>query len=150
MKGGRPLDYIKMAKELFNDMGSVRRVNSQKSINESLQGEAFVLYYIAKRGGDVQPGEIGSEMNVSTARIAAALNSLEKKGLITRQIDTTNRRHILVSITPEGKRTAEEHQKFALENVAKMLELLGEQDAREYVRITRKLAELLRSNKVKI
>ncbi|MCL2153435.1 MAG: MarR family transcriptional regulator [Oscillospiraceae bacterium] len=144
------MDYIKLATALFNDMGSVRRVNSQKSINESLHGEAFVLHYIAKRGGDVQPGEIGSEMNVSTARIATALNSLEKKGLITRQIDTTNRRHILVGITPDGKRTAEEHQKFVLENVAQMLELLGEQDAKEYVRITRKLAELLRNNKVKL
>ena len=137
------MDYVKLAAELFNDMGNIRRVKSQKSINESLQGEAFVLHYIAKRGGDVQPGEIGSEMNVSTARIATALNSLEKKGLITRKIDTTNRRHILVGITQEGKKTAEEHQKFALENVAKMLELLGEQDAKEYVRIMRRLADLL-------
>ena len=141
------MDYIKLAAELFSDMGNVRKVKSQKSINESLHGESFVLHYIAKRGGDVQPGEIGGEMNVSTARIATALNSLEKKGLITRQIDTTNRRHILVSITQEGMKTAEENQKNALENVAKMLELLGEHDAKEYVRIMRKLAELYHNNK---
>ena len=138
------MDYVKLAAELFSYMGNVRRVKSQKHINESLQGEAFVLHCVAKRGGDVQPGEIGGEMNVSTARIATALNSLEKKGLITRQIDTSNRRHILVGITPEGIKKEEEHQKTALEKLAKMLELLGEDDAREYVRIMRRLAELLR------
>ena len=137
------MDYTKLAAELFGGMVNIRKVKSQKKINESLHGEAFVLHYIATHKTEVQPGEIGHEMNVSTARIATALNSLESKGLITRQIDTKNRRHILVKITPEGTRLAQEHQEIVLENVAKMLELLGERDALEYVRITQKLAELI-------
>jgi DNA-binding MarR family transcriptional regulator len=99
------------------------------------------------RGGNVQPGEISHEMNVSTARIATALNSLEKKGFISRQIDTNNRRNILVGITQAGKESAEEHRKKALKNLAEMLALLGEHDAKEHVRITKKLAKLLSGNK---
>ncbi|MCL2160083.1 MAG: winged helix DNA-binding protein [Oscillospiraceae bacterium] len=137
------MDYMKLAAELFCDMGNIRRVKSQRNIHESLHGEAFVLHYISMRDTEVQPGEIGREMNVSTARVATALNSLENKGLITRQIDTKNRRHILVEITPNGKKLAGDHQKIVLENVAKMLELLGERDALEYARITQKLAKLI-------
>ena len=137
------MDYINLAAELFSDMGKVRKLKSQRNINELLHGEAFVLHYIFKRGGDVQPGEIGNAMNVSTARIAAALNSLEKKGLITRRIDTANRRNILVAITQAGVKLAEDHRRIALESIAKMLELLGEHDAKEYVRIMQKLAQLL-------
>jgi len=137
------LDYFELAIELLNGMQSLHKVKSQRNINEAMQGETFVLKYIAHHNGDVLPGEIGQKMDVSSARIAAALNSLEKKGLITRQINTSDRRQILVGITKEGKDLAEKHQKTVLEAIAKMLELLGEHDAKEYVRIMKKLAEII-------
>ena len=137
------MDYVNLAMELFSDMGNMRKVRSQRVLNDLLQGEVFVLQYIAKSHGEVQPGEISIEMNVSTARIATALNSLEKKGLITRRIDTNNRRHIIVGITPEGEALAEEQRRNAYGIIAKMLESLGEHDAVEYVRIMRKLTRLL-------
>lgn len=137
------MDYFELAIELLNGMQSLHKVKSQRNINEAMQGETFVLKYIAHHNGDVLPGEIGQKMDVSSARIAAALNSLEKKGLITRQINTSDRRQILVGITKEGKDLAEKHQKTVLEAIAKMLELLGEHDAKEYVRIMKKLAEII-------
>ena len=133
------MDYEKLAAELVSGMIAFRRGKIQRNIDESMHGEAFVLWYIVRRGGDVNPGEIGQQMNVSTARVATALNNLEKKGLITRTIDPNNRRHILVGITPEGKELAESHQKSALRTMSKMLEFLGEQDAKDYVRIMKKL-----------
>lgn len=137
------MDYNALAAEFLKNMGSVRKAKVQKNIHEALQGEGVVLHYIASHGDEVQPGEISQKMNVSTARIATTLNSLEKKGLITRQIDTSNRRQILVRITQKGKDFAETHRKTILGVAANMLELLGEQDAKEYVRITKRLAEIL-------
>jgi len=137
------MDYSQLAAELLLKMQALRKMKPQKNIHESLQGESFVLHYIAHHGSDVLPGEISSEMDVSSARVAAALNSLENKGLITRQIDRNDRRRILVRLTPEGKETADRHQRKVVEGAAKMLALLGEDDAREYVRITGRLAEML-------
>jgi DNA-binding MarR family transcriptional regulator len=143
--GGHVMDYFDLAVELLNCMQNIHKLKSQKNISEamrgeSMRGEAFVLHYIALRGCEVLPGEIGQEMDVSSARIAAALNSLEKKGLITRRIDLNDRRKILVSITGEGKDTAEKQQQAMLEFTAEMLEKLGAHDAQEYVRIMKKLA----------
>lgn len=86
-------------------------------------------------------------MDISSARIAAALNSLDKKGLITRQIDTNDRRRILIELTPAGTDAAEQQSRTILEDTTKMFNLLGEQDAKEYVRITSRLAKLVLKDK---
>ena len=140
------MNYTQLATELLNKMQALRRAKPHKHMSEALQGEAFVLQYIAQHGKDVLPGEISAEMDVSSARIAAALNKLESKGLITRQIDLTDRRKILVSITQDGEALAAKHQETVTKEAAKMLELLGEEDAKEYIRITGKLAEKLPKN----
>lgn len=137
------MDYVELATEFLAKMSGLQRAKFNKSINETVQGEGFVLAYIALQGGDVLPSEIGHKMGVSTARVAMALNSLEKKGLITRKIDVRDRRKILVGLTLEGKFLAEKNYRTAVDAVAKMLVLLGEHDAREYVRITARLVELL-------
>lgn len=137
------MDYSELAAELLRSMHALRRFKPQRNINEAIQGETFVLGYIVHHGGEVLPGDISQEMDVSSARIAAALNSLEKKGLVTRQIDTNDRRKIIVGITQEGRNLAGKHNQAALGVAVKMLECLGEHDAREYVRIMKKLAESL-------
>ena len=144
------MDYAALAEQMLEKMHVLRKASPQKHINESLQGEAFILRYISSHGVDVLPGEISGEMNVSSARIAAALNSLESKVLITRQIDPNNRRQILVNITPEGKAIAEKQQATVIEYASKMLALLGERDAREYVRITCKLANIMSTNHIEL
>jgi DNA-binding MarR family transcriptional regulator len=48
------------------------------------------------------PSEISDDLAVTRANISNLLNSLEKAGRIQRNFDPTNRRRILVSLTPEG------------------------------------------------
>jgi len=135
------VDYSILAAEMLEKMLSLRKAKPQRSMDEAMQGEAFVLHYIASHGGEVLPGEIGSKMNVSSARIAQALNSIEKKGFITREIDTNDRRKIIVKLTPEGKSEAKKHYEKVIGHMTEMLAALGENDAKEYVRITGRLAE---------
>ena len=137
------MDNTELANQMFKNMNTLRTVRAQRNIDEALQGESFVLRYIATHGeDDILPGEISQDMNVSTARIAQTLNSMEKKGLITRRIDENDRRKILIKLTPAGKELAEKNQQSVLEAAKKILDMLGEDDAKEYVRITSKLAEL--------
>ena len=144
------MDYPALATKLLDSMQALHKARPQKHINESLHGGAFVLRYIALHGGEVLPGEISGEMGVSSARIAAALNSLESKGLITRRIDPNDRRKILVGITPEGTALAQEQQQAVIQGASKMLALLGEHDAKEYVRITGRLAEIMSAHPIEL
>lgn len=136
------MDYEALAEKFLHSMFLIQKSGRQKRISESIRGETFVLFYIHEHGGSAVPGEISEIMNISSARIAAALNSLDKKGLITRQIDPSDRRRILVELTQKGKDMAEEHRRFGITDAANMLNLLGENDAHEFVRITAKLANL--------
>lgn len=139
------MDYNELALELLQNMQKMKNhAGPQKHIDEAMRGEHFVLQFIAFRKGNVLPSEISVEMGISSARIAATLKGLERKGLITRQIDTSDRRRILVNLTPQGEALAEEHYQKAVERTTKLLSLLGEHDAREYVRIIGRLAELFR------
>lgn len=135
------MDYEKLAREFMEIMHQMRRQKEQKQISDSMHGEHFVLFYISKHEGNVIPSEISNEMGISTARIAAALNSLEGKGLITRKIDVDDRRRILVNLTDSGHKQVEKHSENVLNVTIHMLQYLGEKDANEFLRIMRKFAE---------
>lgn len=136
------MDYSKLADEFLEQMHLFRKFEPQQKINESMRGEAFVLHHIAKNNDHIIPSEISDAMGISGARIAATLNSLQNKGCITRQIDPSDRRRILVSLTDKGREQEEAHRRMLTGTIEKMLRLLGEHDAKEYIRISLKMAEL--------
>jgi len=139
------LDYSGLAVDMLEQMRYLHGVGPQKSIDDVLQGETFVLLCIAHHGGETLPGAISAEMNVSSARIAQALNSTEKKGWITRKIDPCDRRRILVALTPAGNGVVEERMQMMHDLARKMLERLGKDDAKEYVRILGRLVDIFRN-----
>ncbi len=135
------MDYSILADEFMQKLYILNKARPMKRLNESMRGEMFVLHYLEHQDGPALPGDISGFMGVSTARIAVTLNNLEKKELITRQIDPEDRRRILVELTETGKKLAQTQQKEMRENLTQMIALLGEHDAREYVRISGKMAE---------
>lgn len=105
------------------------------------KGENFVLKVLYKRNEPVSPTELSECLNSTKARISAILNSLEKKGFISREIDKSNRRNIIVSLTKEGK-------KYIVGEIEKVYNLfesyfikIGEKDTSELIRIVNKIIE---------
>jgi len=138
------MDYHELAAELLSMMQAAQKARHQKKIKDSLQGEAFILHHIQEQfQGAVTPKGIANAIGVSPSRVAAALEDLENKGLITREIDRDDRRKILVKLTAEGQSVAEENKQDILRKTAILLSTLGEQDAKEYVRIMGRLAEAI-------
>lgn len=136
------VNYQALALELMAKMQAMHKAMRQKGIREKFQGEDFILQCLCEHGQEALiPKAISNEMGVSAARIAAALNDLEEKGLITRQIDKSDRRKILVKLTKNGRSVAEENRREFLQKIAALLSLVGEHDAKEYVRIMGRIAE---------
>lgn len=133
------MDYRELAVEFMQTSHSMHRRKGQKKINDSMQGESFVLFYISDKE-NVTPSDISNEMNISSARIAATLKSLENKGFIKRRIDVEDRRRILIDITAEGKEQVAKHNEMVMNTITNMLKFLGEEDAKEFLRILKKLS----------
>ena len=140
------MDYTKLAMEFLENMNTLRKANFQKSFSDSMRGEVFILQYISQHEGLVLPSAISHEMNISSARITAALNNMENKGLVTREIDKSDRRRILIQLTQAGKDLAAQHWQNHINHAIHMLSLLGEHDAQEYVRMTKKLASGIKTD----
>lgn len=134
------MDYTALAREYMDVLFQMRNRKASKKITDSMHGEHVMLTYLTQHGGSGIPSEISSELGISTARIAATLNSLEAKGLLTRRIDEQDRRRILVELTPLGRERETNHAKRIMEVVVHMLEDLGEHDATELLRIIKKLS----------
>ncbi|MFL0252893.1 MarR family winged helix-turn-helix transcriptional regulator [Clostridium neuense] len=134
------MDYESLAHDFMEVMHHMHGRNPQKRVNDSLHGENFVLSYISSHEGNVIPSDISNAMGATSARIAAALNSLEKKGLISRRIDVEDRRRILIDLTDAGREHVHEQNQKMMNFVTNMLKYLGEDDAKEYIRIMKKLA----------
>lgn len=135
------MDYERLAHEYMEVMYQMRGKNAQKRVNDSLHGENFVLSYISEHEGNVIPSDISNAMGITSARIAATLNSLEGKGMISRRIDVEDRRRILIDLTDAGREQVQKQKHMMISFVANMLQYLGEDDAKEYIRIMKKLAD---------
>ena len=136
------MDYSQLAEQFLTHGYENFRNGPQRRIDDSMRGENFVLIYLWQKQSCTLPSDLSAVMGVSTARIATALNGLEAKGLITRSIDTNDRRRILVDLTPAGRELAQQMRQGVLRHTALMFELLGEHDATEFVRIWGRLQEI--------
>ena len=130
------MDYEKLAEEFIRIFGKMERQKDRKKVADSMHGEKFILFFLSAHESSVIPSDISKEMGISSARIAAALNSLEEKGFITRRIDTDDRRRILVDLTKCGRTEVEKHKSEV------MMKYLGEHDAKELVRIMKRLSDV--------
>lgn len=130
-----------LAKEFIETMAKSHREEHANNMNDSMRGESMILQYIDSHSEKVSPSDISKAVGCSTARVAAALNSLEKKGMIEREMDPADRRRILVAMTKEGKRLTKEKTEMLLTVTSQMIEYLGEKDAKEYIRILKKLSD---------
>ena len=109
-----------------------------------MHGEIFILEHLDRKNKTMTPGELSAIMGGSSARTAIALRNLEQKGYIERDIDKTDRRKILVSITGEGQKLAREERETVLVKMRQILGELGEDDAKEYIRIIGRIVEITR------
>jgi len=136
------MNKIEEAVASLGEIMSSSRVNMMGQMSRSGKGELFILKYLYDKdtnGTEVIPSEISNVMHTSTSRISAALGALEKKGQIHREIDTSNRRNILVTITEEGrKRTVSEMEQIQGQMV-NIFTKMGEQNAVEFTRLLRLL-----------
>lgn len=138
------MDYRKLAEELADIKMKMVRFHGYGAIQSTTGGERFVLGYLATHGGKAGPKEMAVAMNVSTARIAAILKQLEQKALVQRRPDPADGRYTIVEILESGTRQYKRNREEFYQSAAFLLEEMGEKDAREYVRLEHRMAEILR------
>ncbi len=132
--------YRALAEEMVGYIGRLAGEPGSTHVDKITEGEHAVLGYLCTHR-DVRPGDLAEDLRFSSAHVAKTLRNLEAKGEITRVTDRSDRRKTLIYLNDSGRKRTEEGWNYAMNEIAKMLETLGEQDAREFVRLLGRLAE---------
>lgn len=132
-------NYEGLASELLQVNEALLRLPDQQMLARLTQGESFVLNYLLTHHRQTHPVDLSRGLMVSTARIAALLNRMEDKHLISRHPDPSNNRQVIVRLSAHGLEVIQHLREQAIHSAAQMLAELGPEDAQELVRIQKKL-----------
>ncbi len=98
----------------------------------------FVILRILQENGTVTAGQLAKEMNVSTARIASAINTLENKNYVRREKNDEDARKVTISITPQGDAVFNERKIKIEKMLAPVFENLTEEEIETFFAILKK------------
>lgn len=136
------MDYYELANQLISLRSKAPQIKIERTISQMGRGEALVINYLSSTKDNIYPKDISKALKLTTARIAAILKNLEKHGIITRTPDPLDNRQTVVKLTDMGLAMASARKEKLIQATARMLEALGEDDAKAYIRIQKKLIKL--------
>ena len=136
-------EYEALAKELMHSIDQHKKAPPHERISASMRGEMAVLRLLEHETQPLTAGEISRKLGMTTPRIAAVLGSLEKKGMILRQIDEHDKRRVLVILTDKGCKFCQQKKELVLGEMTRMLSQLGSEDAAHFVRIVKRIHEFM-------
>ncbi|MBQ7491094.1 MAG: MarR family transcriptional regulator [Clostridia bacterium] len=139
---GRENYFEKAAQELFDLTACAHNRPLQKRMAGLSRGEMGMLRFLVERGRDASPGEIARAMDIGSGGVANLLNSLEKKGCLSRSARSGDRRGVAVTISEAGRDLVDRKEREGLELTARLLSALGEEDTGHLLRICRRIADL--------
>lgn len=136
------MDYKEMVAELLRLRAEQLKSGVWRQTEKLTQGELLALYHLQGHKSGVCPRELSDELSVSTARIAAMLRGMEKKGWVERRDFPSDNRRVLVTLTEEGRSEMRRQSEQTLAALSDALEALGPEDSRELIRILKRMNEI--------
>lgn len=130
-------------KRLINSGLGMDAAESKSGLNMT---ELILMNSFADNTADsennVGSSDIREYLSITKGAVSQMLGSLEKKGFINRDIDKSNRRNLIVTLTPEGRQVLERQYNEFSDRLEKIISRLGENDVRQMVTIVNRMIEI--------
>lgn len=110
-----------------------------KTLEDGYKGLFVILKVIRNRSGEIIAGDISNELNISTARVAVALKTLEEKKYIIKSKGTDDGRKTIVKITNDGLIVLEKREKEIRDLIKGILNILTEDEIKQLINILWKI-----------
>ncbi|MHB0977232.1 MAG: MarR family winged helix-turn-helix transcriptional regulator [Candidatus Aquicultorales bacterium] len=133
------------AQELESAMRALKRANFMGAKDDSgLKGSEKHFIWALKTindGRQVMPSEAAKKLQVTLGAVTHYINSLEEQGFIVREASPTDKRVVLVSLSPKGQEVVTALKKIYFGKIRGLVEYLGDQDSAELTRLLKKISE---------
>ncbi len=108
------------------------------------------LRQLDTQDGPVTTGNLAQQVYLSQATVTGILDRLERKGLITRERSTTDRRRVFVSLTEAGIKLNEEMPWPLQERFAQSLASLSDEEQEQFDTMLKNLVEMMEAPKMPV
>lgn len=105
--------------------------------------EMGVLIYLSKQTSDVTPLMVSEFLRVKKPSVTPLIQTLIKKGYVTKQRSQVDKRSYTLQVTERGSRLLEEVEADYLLSVSVLKEKLGDDQFNEWIRLTEKANTIL-------
>lgn len=128
-----------------NEMKNICRGKEWRKVIDLLEngykGIFVILRVLRDDKTDVVSADLAKQLNVSTARIATALNTLERKGYIYRTPSHVDGRKVVISITPLGSEALAAREKEVNDIIAPLFGKLTKEEQITFFSLLKKLLQ---------
>ncbi|MGZ6268444.1 MAG: MarR family winged helix-turn-helix transcriptional regulator [Candidatus Limnocylindrales bacterium] len=98
---------------------------------------------ILRDHGTMSPSELGERLIVTRATVTGLLDSLERRGFVSRSANPADRRSLLVEITPAGLAVVQELRTIVHRNERDWMSVLSDAELRTYVDLLHRIQDRL-------
>lgn len=119
-----------MTSEEYVDM--LLKYRPSKLLSEGVQANLYVEMYLSDKDRTVT--ELSNLLNVSTARMAVLINSLEKDGKVVRVKSNEDKRITIVHLTEKGLNDISCAKNFLIKKVDVSIKALGAQEFDRFIK----------------
>lgn len=129
-----------LTQELAQTFNQFRRLGPPKGAHHGLKpGEFFLLTTLINSmpsdAAGLKASDLSNRLQVTPAAVTHLINDLEKAGYVERVSDPSDRRIVLIRPTEAGVKMMEVANARFLDNLKGLVEFLGEDDSREFIRL---------------
>ena len=100
---------------------------------------------ILRDHGSMSPSELGERLIVTRAAVTGLLDSLEQRGFVRRSANPTDRRSLVVQITPSGLTVLQELRTIVHHHEQAWLKGFSDEDLRRYIEQLHRIQDSLAS-----
>ena len=91
--------------------------------------------------GAMSPSELGDRLIVTRATVTGLLDSLERRGFVRRTANPTDRRSLVVEITPTGLEVLQEVRTIIHHNETAWMRVLSEEELHTYIGLLHRIQD---------
>lgn len=91
----------------------------------------------------IKQGSLSQILNLAPPTVTPMINTLEENGFIERVGSKEDRRVVYIRLTKMGQEFLDEKENHFISNITELVEYLGEEDAKTFIRIVRKTGDFL-------
>ena len=132
------MDREQLTDLLIKSIVNAKPRKAPENLDNGLKG-AIIILKILNDNECLSAGELSKILDVSTARVAVAINNLVVKGYVKKSKDKIDARKTLVTITDLGKKELARRENLIREHLIEKLKNLTEQDLLSLINIINKI-----------